>query len=240
MNLVENIPVAADETGMRLDRWFKVHFPGPRLRPIAEAAALGANPRGWWPRQKRHPPFARTKRAHSALRYGVEKRDRRHCRQAGDRRHHEGAGRRRSAARHAAARGQEGLRFQQAGRACRAGRFGPRAPCRFDAGSAAQRKGREASPRPPARPRHLRRAGRGAHARRRRGAGQILPHARHGEDLLGHLPRAFRASSRAVSRPGWSRKRPTTATRCASPSMASRMPIIPRPTTASSILPHRT
>jgi 23S rRNA pseudouridine955/2504/2580 synthase len=28
MNLVENIPVAADETGMRLDRWFKVHFPG--------------------------------------------------------------------------------------------------------------------------------------------------------------------------------------------------------------------
>ena len=28
MNLVEHIPVAADETGMRLDRWFKVHFPG--------------------------------------------------------------------------------------------------------------------------------------------------------------------------------------------------------------------
>lgn len=28
MNAVENITVAADETGMRLDRWFKSHYPG--------------------------------------------------------------------------------------------------------------------------------------------------------------------------------------------------------------------
>ncbi len=28
MNAVENIAVAADETGMRLDRWFKSHYPG--------------------------------------------------------------------------------------------------------------------------------------------------------------------------------------------------------------------
>ena len=39
---------------MRLDRWFKAHYPDLRLRPSAEAAPLGPGPRRRRPRQDQH------------------------------------------------------------------------------------------------------------------------------------------------------------------------------------------
>ena len=42
---VEQITVEAGEAGMRLDRWFKAHYPGLGFVPAAEAPALGPGAR---------------------------------------------------------------------------------------------------------------------------------------------------------------------------------------------------
>ena len=42
---VETIKVARAEAGLRLDRWFRVHFPDVGLRLSAEAAAVGSGAR---------------------------------------------------------------------------------------------------------------------------------------------------------------------------------------------------
>jgi 23S rRNA pseudouridine955/2504/2580 synthase len=66
------ITVEPDEAGMRLDRWFKIHFPGLGFGPwlalniSAEAAALRPGPRRWRPRQIRCARAARPGGARSA------------------------------------------------------------------------------------------------------------------------------------------------------------------------------
>ena len=51
MATLETRTVETDEAGMRLDRWFKAHYPELVVRPPAEAAPLGPGPRRWRPRQ---------------------------------------------------------------------------------------------------------------------------------------------------------------------------------------------
>ncbi len=41
MNIVQQITVDADETGMRLDRWFKAHFPGLGFGPLQKLLRSG-------------------------------------------------------------------------------------------------------------------------------------------------------------------------------------------------------
>jgi 23S rRNA pseudouridine955/2504/2580 synthase len=41
MNIIEQKTVAADEAGMRLDRWFKVHFPGLGFGPLQKLIRTG-------------------------------------------------------------------------------------------------------------------------------------------------------------------------------------------------------
>ena len=65
---------------------------------------------------------------------------------------------------------------------------------------------------------------------RTRGAAEALAKSfrtRDTEKIYWAICRGVPAKPKAASRPGWSRKRPTTATRCASPNMASRMPTTP-------------
>ena len=42
---VQTLKVEADEAGMRLDRWFKQRFPGPRLSHLAKIALQGRGTR---------------------------------------------------------------------------------------------------------------------------------------------------------------------------------------------------
>ncbi len=58
---IEHKQVDGDEAGMRLDRWFKVHYPRTGLRPAAEAPALRPDPRRRRPRQIRHAPASQAR-----------------------------------------------------------------------------------------------------------------------------------------------------------------------------------
>ena len=63
---VEEIAVRPDEAGLRLDRWFRLRFPGGRLHLPAEAAALGPGARRFQARAGERP--ARSRRSRCACR----------------------------------------------------------------------------------------------------------------------------------------------------------------------------
>ena len=51
MNAVQMMKVDADEADMRIDRWFKAHFPGlgfGQLQKLLKAAG-SRRPHGFWP-----------------------------------------------------------------------------------------------------------------------------------------------------------------------------------------------
>ena len=178
--VVETRTVTADEDGMRLDRWFKTHFPDRRLRPSAKAPALRAGPA----RRRRAPrPMTASPPARPCAC--------RPCRQQ-DSPGAPAVKRHSQADRDAAflrdldpARGSRRPRHQQAAWPGRAGRLGHGAPCRRHAGSACGPRRREAAPRPSARPRHLRRARPRQDPQGRLRPRRDLPHALGPQDLLG-------------------------------------------------------
>ena len=66
MSGVQSITVAADEAEIRLDRWFRRHFPGARPWPAREAAAHRADPARRPARRGRRPGRAGPGRARAA------------------------------------------------------------------------------------------------------------------------------------------------------------------------------
>ena len=116
-------------------------------------------------------------------------------------------GRRRRArpARHDPVRGPRPARLEQAVRPRRAGRLRHQAPHRRHARLAAERARRPSVARAPARPRHLRGAARGAHAKDGGGPRRDLPLAPGAQDLLGAgrgHPQAAAGAHLALSRQG--------------------------------------
>ena len=226
---VEQIAVEPGEAGMRLDRWFKSHYPGPRLRPAAEAAALRPDQGRRRPRQVRHPHRARPDGARAAARASTAR-----AAATGHAAHHARQGRRRGAWPDAAHEDPKVFVFNKpAGLAVQGGSGVSRS---VDHMLEAWRNKKGEKPRLVHRLDRdtSGRAGRGAHAacgdeaRRKRSAAATPGRP------TGRWCAACRRSARARSRPGWCRSRRRTATACASPGTARRAPTTPSRTIASS------
>ena len=230
---VEQIAVEAGEAGMRLDRWFKSHFPGLSFGHLQKLLRSGqvridggrakSDTRIEPGQMIRVPPLGVDKKGAGPVTARTMR----------------GQGDAEVLAQMLIYEDPKVYRLRQAGRACRAGRLGHHPPSRRHAGGLAQRQGREAAAGAPARPRHVGRAGRCAHAACGHEARRSLSRPRRQEDLLGAGARRAARSARTRSRPGWSRSRRRTATASASPSMAKRAPTTPSRTTASSSRPRR-
>ena len=203
---------------MRLDRWFRVHFPGHHLRASAEAAAL-------------RPGAARLE-ARAGQRARGE-------RPAGARAGGPAAAAQGEAIAHAAARSLQGRPrlhrgddpLRGPGRAGaeqalwhrRAGRHRHQAPSRRSAGRHGRPLRRPAAAGAPARPRHHRRAPRRQASRRGGEARSHLPDALGCQDLLGAgQRRAEAAAGQGRGGAGQGRRAPTARTACARRCPASR------------------
>ena len=176
MSGVELRAVSADEAELRLDRWFRRHFPelghghlqkllrGGQIRVDGRRVAAGARLSAG--QRIRIPPLGATAEPARRPPAAVDPADRR------------------AAALADPARGRGALGAQQARRARGAGRHRHQAPSRRHAAGAGRRR-RAAAPGPPARSRHERPAGGRQERARRRPADRGVPPAPGGQALLG-------------------------------------------------------
>ena len=178
---VETIKVKAAEADMRLDRWFRIHFPDVGYSYLQKLLRTG-QVRVDCSRVEGNERLEAG--ARSACRQVVRTSRRRRADREGAARPLQGRPRPHRA--HDPVRGRARPRAQQAVRPCRAGRQRHQAACRRHArrhGGPLRR--RAPASRAPARPRHHRRAAHRQASRRRRQARPRLPDPFRRQDLLG-------------------------------------------------------